>query len=100
MPSYSLTQAAILLSAGGDLGTRVQCALLKYAQSRSAAAVAAEAAYVRRLAGNPAGEANAVVPILIPLIDVDSPGTDSSPIAPTDAELTAGIAAIWSFLTG
>jgi len=99
MPAYSITEAAgqITTSATGSpsLSTRVQVALIKYAATRLSGATGSEAAYIRRIANNPAGEANAVLPLVISNITV---ATTSA--APTDAELTSGIAGIWSFLTG
>jgi len=99
MPTYSITEAAgqIATSATGSpsLSTRVQVALIKYAATRSSGATGSEAAYIRRIANNPAGEANAVLPLAISNITV---AATSDP--PTDGELTSGIASIWSFLIG
>ena len=100
MPSYSLTQAAVLLTSSSDLSTRVQQALVTRAVSRSAAAVGAEAAYVRRVALNPAGEANAALPAVFAALSVADAGTDAAPTSPTDAELAVAVTSAWSFLTG
>ena len=100
MASYSLTQAAALFSAGGDLVVRVQIALVARAAARFEDAVGAEAAYVRRVAANPAGEANAAVVAVLSAVSVADTGTESTPLVPTDVELTAGVVSAWPFLIG
>jgi hypothetical protein len=102
MALYSVTGAANLLATNSaTLSLRVEMALLKYSAVRFAAApIGNEAAYIRKLAENPAGQSNAVVPLVAALIDVASPGTDQAPNLPTDAELIAAIQALWPFLYG
>jgi hypothetical protein len=99
MPAYTITEAATQIAASTtgspSLSTRVQVALIKYAAGRVAGATGAEAAYIRRIANNPVGEANAVLPLLVSNVSVT---VTTGP--PTDSELSTGIAGIWSFLTG
>jgi hypothetical protein len=96
MPAYTSTQAGVRLAgANATLVNRVEIALIKYAATQYAGATGNVAAYIRRLATNPAGEANAVVPLLLSTVVVADTAND-----PTDAELTTGIAGIWTFLCG
>ena len=97
MAVYTATQAATLLESATtgtpSLSNRIQVALLKHAETQIAGP-GNSPSYVRRIATNPAGEANAVIPILLSMMNVDDA---SQP--PTDAELASGIADIWPFLT-
>ena len=100
MATYSLTQAAALLSSSTDLVMRCQQALVSRAVTRFGVAVGNEAAFCRRIAVNPAGEANAAITVVLSTVSVVATGTDIAPIAPSDAELTAGVEAAWLFLIG
>lgn len=96
MPQYTATQAgAFLGTSGAGPSNRVQVALLKYAATQYAGATGNVSTYIRRVASNPAGEANAVVPVLLAVINVANAAAE-----PTDAELNTGIGAIWTFLCG
>jgi hypothetical protein len=105
MATYTATGAANLLMGAEAplLSQRVTMSLLKYAASIYAAAKAEGGAsynYIRQLAANPYGQANAVIPVLVAVMTVASPGTDQAPSAPTDAELTTAITNMWSFFSG
>jgi hypothetical protein len=100
---YTPTAAANLLRAPGNLPERVEVALIQYAASRYAADAAVggtDWSYSRRLATNPIGEANSVVPLLVSLVNVAVPGTEEAPTAPVDSELATAVAGLWNFLAG
>lgn len=101
MAQYTHTGAANLLNTpqSPPLVLRVQDGLIKYAASQYASATGNALTYVRNIGANPAGAANAVLPLLVAIVNVTTPGTDSAPIAPLDSEITTAISTLWPFLT-
>jgi len=97
MAQYTITQASARLAvASQGLLPRVEIGMLKYAATRWGTAINdVEKTYIRRLAGNPTGEANAALPLVLAVSNVADAAND-----PTDTELTTTITAIWSFLVG
>lgn len=102
MTQYSATGAATLLLGAEAplLAQRVTMTLLKHAASLYAGAEGQRANYIRQVASNPYGVANSVLPTLVALVDVASPGTDQAPTPPSDAELAAAMTALWPFFAG
>ena len=104
MAQYSATAVANLLASTSvtpPLVSRVQAALIKHGATRySSSPTVDEKYYLRRLANNSAGEANAALPLILSVMAVAAPGTDTVPTPPTDAELSTSVASLWNFLVG
>jgi hypothetical protein len=98
MAQYTPTQCQVLFSThSAEIAGRVRAALIQYAATLYGAASGQSLKFIDQLARNPDGMANAVIPVLIPLMQVASPGTDVTPNLPTDAEFTTGLTAFWGF---
>ena len=101
MATYTVTGAANLLTQNPAFVTRVAVAMLKYAATKyDPTKGSPEQTFIRTLAANPNGTANAALYPVVSLLNVAAPGTDVAPLLPTDSELSATVAALWAFLTG
>ena len=102
MATYTPTQGATLLQSGSTgaapLVSRVEIALLQKAAAVAGTAVGAEWAYILRLKTNPAGEANAALPLVLAIVNVATPGVDPAAIAPLDSEINAAVNTLWATL--
>jgi hypothetical protein len=95
--TYTPTGGANLLSTGsGLLVLRVEVALLQKCATLYPTATESDKGQIARILRNPAGYANQMLPLVVAIANVAAVGTDSTPLAPTDAELASTVTALWS----
>ena len=98
MATYTATGAANLLNAPGNLTSRIAVVMLQKAAPLVSGATGPVYAYILRLRTNPINEAITALPWVLALCQVAAPGTDTVPVAPTDAELVTCINTLWPYL--
>jgi hypothetical protein len=100
MPAYTPTGGANLLNAqGGLLSLRVTVAMLQVCQQKYGTASESDKGQITRILRNPAGYASQLLPLVVAVANVASPGTDTTPNAPTDAEITAALNTLWPVIS-